>query len=353
MNLATVVIPISPQHWEMGLYNDAVQSVQAQSIPTDYILVHDKDQRGAGWARNYGTAQVKTSFVIYLDADDILHPDFVKRTIAHYQSGSFVYTDWILGGQERFAPPTLSPFEQGQQHIITTLLPVAAWLSSGGFDETLPALEDEDFYRKLAAYGWCGIKCAGELVTYRRRKGFSKVNRDANDQDIVDKAIKPLHALFEKRYGKFAMLYNCGKQQKEIKVLNARENNDVLCETLYSPCKQIGASTRRVYPRAGHGEPLWVDIEDANARPDLFRRIAANPQKIAPATERIMELYKRALKQESKPIVSTVKSNGKLPEYSNMPMTELWKVIKERDLDPTPTGKRNRYKKVDLLKVLS
>lgn len=353
MKLATVVIPISPQHWEMGLYNEAVQSVEAQTIPTDYILVHDKDGKGAGWARNQGTSQVKTSFVIYLDADDLLHPNFVKRTLEKYQAGAFVYTDWMLGDVERQTPPTLSPFEHGQQHIITTLLPVAAWLSSGGFDENLPALEDEDFYRKLAAYGWCGIKCNGALVTYRRKNGFSKVNRDANDPDIVDKTIKPLHALFDKRYGKFAMLYNCGKKEKDITVVNKRENNDVLCEALYSPCTQVGAASRRLYPRAGHGEPLWVDIEDANARPDLFRRIAANPQKIAPATERIMELYKRALQEQSKPIVATVKSNGNKPNYEAMPMAELWRVIKERQLEPTPTGKRNRYKKSDLLAVLA
>jgi len=353
MRLATVVIPVSPEHWAMGVYKQAVQSVEAQSLSTDYILVHDESKRGAGWARNVGSSQVTSPFLVYLDADDILHPDFVKRTVDHYRQGAFVYTDWILGGQERYAPPSLSPFEQGQQHIITTLLPTIAWKASGGFDETLPALEDEDFYRKLAAYGWCGIKCNGSLVTYNRNKGFSRVNRDANDQDIVDKTIRPLHKLFKERYGKFAMLYNCGQQQKQIQVSNKRENNDVLCEAQYSPMTQVGAVTKRLYPRVGNHEPLWVDIEDATARPDLFKRIAANPQTIAPATERIMELYKRALQQESKPIVATVKSNGTKPDYEAMPMTELWKVVKEKELDPIPTGKRNRYKKADLLKALA
>lgn len=294
--LATVVIPISPEHWQLGYYHEAKASVEAQTIPTEIILIRDEAKKGAAWARNQGTSQVKTPFVIWLDADDTLHPEFVEKTVVAYQLGSFVYTDWQLHGINRIVPYPLDPFGIGQQHVITTLMPVAAWKAAGGFDESLDSLEDEDFYRRIACYGWRGVKADGVLVDYRRNKGFSKVNLEAVDPDIVKLRIAEKSALFKKRYGKFEAMYMyvSNQQKPKLEVVGERRDNDVLCEANYSPMTQAGAVTRRKYPRAGLGQPIWVDHDDALARPDLWRIIAQNPDMIAPDVEKVRELYEQA-----------------------------------------------------------
>jgi hypothetical protein len=304
MTLATVVIPVSPKHKREGLYHEAIQSVQNQTIPTDYILVFDDEGRGAAWARNIGTAQVKTPFVVWLDADDRLKSGFVEQCLSVYHAGTFVYTDWIVNGLVINTPNCLRPFEQGQQHVVTTLTSVVAWREAGGFDESLDTLEDEAFFRHIATLGWCGVRCPEPLVEYRRHLGASLVNLDTVDSETQRQRVAEKVALFNKRYGRYAyMAQDCGcntpKAGEPSGILGARQPNDVLVETLYTPQKVQGSMTGRLYPRAGLGKRVWVHEDDARSRPDLFRIIGSNPEKIAPDVATVKRLAQEAIEREA------------------------------------------------------
>lgn len=302
MTLVTAVIPVSPNHRTAGIFEDAIQSVRNQTIPTVHIIIFDDNRQGAAWARNRGTQQVTTPFVVYLDADDILKPTFVEETIKVYRQGTYVYSDWIINGAVIKTPETLTPFTSGMQHVIATLLPVAAWQGVGGFDEALDTLEDEDFYRKLHAYGWCGVRCSEPLITYRRHHGASLVNKDHVALETMRERVAEKQALFHQRYWRFAsMARDCGCIQPGNKnqIIGEQQPNDVLVETLYTPQKVQGAITGRLYPRAGLGKPLWVHIDDAKSRPDLFRIIAENPVAASPDAMTVKRLAEEAIARES------------------------------------------------------
>jgi hypothetical protein len=296
--IATVVIPVSPHHGETGVYEEAVTSVHAQTVPTAVEVVHDTDGNGAAWARNAGTRRVETPFVIYLDADDLLEPAFVEQAVQHYQRGHYVYTDWMLDGERKTMPGCLNSRKNGLEHIVTTLLPVAAWRAAGGFDEDLDTLEDEDFYRRLHSYGWCGARCPESLVTYRREKGRSLTNRTQVDNETFRERVDQHARLFDERYRRFGGM-GCGCNDETVKPPEAGED-DVLVETLYSPMTQVGAVTKRKYPRRGMGYPMWVDRRDAEARPDLFRILASNPDSVSPDPARVIELAQRTMADEGK-----------------------------------------------------
>lgn len=315
--IATIVIPVSSQHYELGYHKEAIVSATQQTIPCEIIPIIDSGNRGAAWARNQGTAKVKTPFVIWLDADDLLLPDFVEKTVEAYQRGCFVYTDWQVHGKIALTPQKLDPFGIGQQHVITTLMPLAAWQSVGGFDESLDTLEDEDFYRKIAAYGWRGVKADGALIDYRRNKGFSRVNSEAVDPDLVKTRVNEKQTLFKKRYGKFEAMYMYApdKKKPKVEIVGERKANDVLCEANYSPMTQAGVVTRRKYPRAGLSQPIWVDHDDALARPDLWRIIGQNPDMISPDIERVKELYERAKAEKES------RERAALPILADEPIT--------------------------------
>lgn len=301
MTLATAVIPVSPKHRATGIYEDAIQSVQQQTIPTDYIRVFDDDARGAGWARNTGTAQVESPFVIFLDADDILKPTFVEDTVKVYRPGAYVYPDWVINGAIIRTPDCLSPFEAGMQHVVTTLMPVAAWRSVGGFDETLDTLEDEDYHLRLHAYGWCGVRCSEPLIVYRRHHGASLVNKDHVSLDTMRERVAEKQALFHQRYRRYANMADCGciSKSNKTQIGGARQPNDVLVEALYTPQKVQGAMTGRLYPRAGLGKPLWVHIDDAKSRPDMFRIISENPAMVSPDAITVKRLAEEAIAREA------------------------------------------------------
>lgn len=201
--LVSVVIPVGPGH-EAALI-DALDSVQAQTLPEwECIVVDDTVGKpmdltpwpwikhvpsfrgpitgpaGAGAARNVGLAWVRSPFVVFLDADDILHPRFLEETLKAYD-GRYVYTDWAtLNDPVRIdgeiEPRTVEDYDQramleGLRHAVTTLLPTEWARLVGGFDEGLPVFEDWDFYNKLAVSGYCGKRLARPLLIYRHQYG--------------------------------------------------------------------------------------------------------------------------------------------------------------------------------------
>jgi hypothetical protein len=352
MTLATVVIPVSPKHRASGIYHEAVQSAQQQTLSPEIITVFDDNGNGAAHTRNKGTAQVKTPFVIWLDADDRLRPTFIEQCLKTYQAGHFVYTDWVVNGLIISTPNCLHPFENGQEHVITTLLPVTAWQSVGGFDKNLSTLEDEDFYRKLASYGWCGIRCAEPLVEYRRHLGASLVNLDTVDKDTQKQRVAAMVALFEQRYGRHEhMADDCGcftpKKGDPSGILGQKQMNDVLVETLYTPQKVEGAMTRRLYPRAGLGKRLWVHEDDARSRPDLFRIIGHDPVQVSPDVKTVARLANEAIQREQQqPQVQT-------PDFATMPYNKLMRYAKSQAIAIQGTGKKGAITKGDLIAALS
>lgn len=299
-DLVTVVIPVSPAHWQTGVYHEAVASVEAQTVRCAVIVQHDEAGRGAAWARNQATKRVQSLFVVYLDADDLLDPAFIETTLRYYERGKYVYTDWRLHGNVMQTPDTLDMLRVGQQHITPTLLPTAAYHAVGGFDETLTALEDEDFYRKLHATCWRGVRCPMPLVTYRREKGHSAVNKDAHDLDIVNERVAALHALLQQRYGRYEKMCGCTSTPTEKATAGEQRPNDVLALALYSPMTKMGPVTGRKYPRAGLKQPLWVDADDAAAKPEWWQVVSVRPESVAPDVDTVQQLAREATKPASK-----------------------------------------------------
>lgn len=270
--VADVVIPVGPYHTEIAA--DAVASAQAQTVPVHVIRIDDVDGRGKAWARNAGAARCNAPFLVFLDADDLLHPQFVEQTLATYQKRTYVYTDWKTHENTvRYATQRTNFFTVGMFHIITTLLPRSAFEAVGGFDLTLPALEDEDLYYKLQAAGICGIRCPEPLVTYRKQYGRGLVNSVHHGTEARDKAVAQMQAIFSERYGIYRGLTNmcsCTEGKPKSVNLNEPQEGDILVKTLYVPQYTTGPVSGRGYPRAGLGDEIWVSAQDAEARPDWW-----------------------------------------------------------------------------------
>lgn len=168
----TIITPVGPYHRDV--VGRAAASVQAQTIPCAHIILYDDARRGPAALRNEALRRVNTDFVIFLDADDWIAPDFARRCINEWQPYRYVYTDWYEGETHRPAPDCA--WVGGTWHVITTLLPTASALHVGGFDEHMPGAEDTDFYLKLRHAGICGTRLPKPLFHYgaegQRAKAF-------------------------------------------------------------------------------------------------------------------------------------------------------------------------------------
>lgn len=231
-----VVIPVGPGH--EALVQDAIDSVVAQSYyRTEIIVVWDTPQQipkwyksgypfvkwirrdvlseplGAGAARNRGAraASRYASFYIFLDADDMLYPEYIRETVrAWNSSGKIPYTDYI--GTQILDENTSPDSVVGKIHFddlsrmvyvravlndfdaeravtqptdppyvwcpVTSLIPKLWYDEIGGFNEDLETWEDWDFHIRLAKAGHEYRRIPEPLLHYRlwagKRREFGR-----------------------------------------------------------------------------------------------------------------------------------------------------------------------------------
>lgn len=285
--LAAVVIPYADYH--RAFVSRALASVEAQAYRCQTLVIEDNRKRGTGWARNQGLQQSRALFTIFLDADDTLEPDFLDKTLAVWRRGTYVYVDdWQ--GESLHQTPDSGVYRDGSWHVVTTLLPTAFALAVGGFDETLPALEDKDFYLKVQAAGVKPLRCKAPLVRYtphgKRSKNYPK-----------DDPAGELNLRIQEKYA----MACCGEQDVTIQAPTEHQEGDTLVQAVGAAQYQSlqGPMTGRWYkrPKSTHGYRIYVDPRDQAARPEWWQPVTRilDPTELSPDVDFVRRLAEEAL----------------------------------------------------------
>lgn len=272
--LVTFVIPVAPYHTEV--VGKAVASVQAQTVPSAFVVSVDANRYGAGYARNAGLMNVATPFVAFLDADDWVEPNYVEECLSAWH-GKYVYTDWKEGDVVKESPNC--HFATGS-NIITSVIPTKWVLAVGGFDESLPAHEDFDFYMKMHAAGFCGHRLAKPLFHY----GSGGQRAATGHETPMGYAVR---ATIEKRY-KGVVMACCGQGEQRPANDGDKQAGDVLVRiTSAAPAgnqRRQGIATGRLYARSGHGTVLWMSPADQAYKADWYA-IVSDEMPTRPTTQ--------------------------------------------------------------------
>jgi len=140
---------------------------------------------GLGTARNFGITQSRGRYFLPLDADNMLEPTFVERTLEILEADPAVAyaTTWSRYVDSRGRE--LDPPNVGYQPIGNTapmidhdniagdaISLMRRWIFDAGFtySEDLASYEDWDLYRRLARSGHLGVVIPERLFRYRVRK---------------------------------------------------------------------------------------------------------------------------------------------------------------------------------------
>lgn len=198
----SVVIPV----YDLGAYlPQAVESVAAQTYRDYEIVIIDDGStdpatrevvdryarsgttrvlrtpnQGLAQARNHAITHARGAYVLPVDADDLVDPEFLARTVpvldAEPRAG-FVYTSVKVFGEHEAEWPA-EPFDLPRlltHNIVglaTALLRRQAWQEAGGYDPAMQyGFEDWDLFIRMAAAGWQGVPVPDVLTLYRRRPG--------------------------------------------------------------------------------------------------------------------------------------------------------------------------------------
>jgi glycosyltransferase involved in cell wall biosynthesis len=198
MGSVAVIIP----NRNYGRYlADAVHSAVTQTVPADEVIVVDGESsdsshdiayqtvignsRGFRWlscpprglanARNYGISQTKCDFIIPLDADDWIEPDYIERCLPWFDDDVDVVAPalrWHDGRVSQPDPPfTYERLLERNRMFVCSMFRRTAWELVGGYDELANIHEDWTFWGSLAARGRKMVAIDAPLFHYRTHPG--------------------------------------------------------------------------------------------------------------------------------------------------------------------------------------
>lgn len=194
-----IVSIVIPCHNYARWVGEAIESAIAQSLPCEIIVVDDKStdegreiiQRypvkliknsvnlGVAETRNKGIRAATGEYIVCLDADDKLHPDFAEQHLAAMQSRDVAVTyapialvneNGIARRQMMFtanAAPELQAVGKNQIPSCC-MFRKEFWKRSGGYDGKYSPAEDAHFWLKIFQLGGSAVKVSDKpLMDYR------------------------------------------------------------------------------------------------------------------------------------------------------------------------------------------
>lgn len=213
MSIPTPLVSIIIPCYNYGRYlAEAIQSAIEQTYSNIEILVVDdgsndntlevanafedkiayiyKVNGGLSSARNAGLKSINGEYVIFLDADDILDPNYVKKTLSEFLKSDreklgFVFTQMKLFGRENKV--TKYPQFDFDSFILANYAHASAMMRSDllahyHYDENLKTgWEDWDMYLQLIENGYNGVLVDEPLLYYRKHEGDNSMADDLND----------------------------------------------------------------------------------------------------------------------------------------------------------------------------
>lgn len=172
--------------WEILIVNDgspddtaAVAERLACEHPGRCIRLLNQANQGLATARNHGIAATRGKYILPLDADDALAPDFLAQTVAVLEAEPdihIVYTDLLRFGDAEGVFHTgefvLAKLAVLNQLNYCSLYRREVFTAVGGYNANLVwGYEDWDFWIGAAERGFKARKIAAPLFRYRIRAG--------------------------------------------------------------------------------------------------------------------------------------------------------------------------------------
>jgi glycosyltransferase involved in cell wall biosynthesis len=180
--------------WECIVVDDGSSDATAQRVreiadPRIRLIV--QSNRGASAARNAGLAAARGTYLHFLDGDDLLHPQALRRLAsrldAHPQAVAAYGTVWAIFEDGRPYPQkplhrrsfrsgqVLEPMLRGEIFLLmgSTMLRTQAARELGGFKTDLRLSEDWEFWCRVAARGELRFAGAEPEVSYVRVRAES------------------------------------------------------------------------------------------------------------------------------------------------------------------------------------
>jgi glycosyltransferase involved in cell wall biosynthesis len=172
----------------------------------DRVRVLRTGNRGLAAARNHGIAASRGEFLLMLDADDVLVPTFLSRTVPKLLADAklgIVYTDVEYFGARRgrWQTPEFDFVELLCRNLMvaTSVYRRACWDAVGGYDAAMrDGFEDWEFWIAVAERGFAGVRVPEPLFRYRQHHASMLAATQQKRATIYRYIVAKHHATFAK-----------------------------------------------------------------------------------------------------------------------------------------------------------
>ncbi|GMV26212.1 MAG: hypothetical protein AMXMBFR58_22430 [Phycisphaerae bacterium] len=166
------------------------------SLASDRVRVIHQPNAGPAAARNRGAREATSEYLVFLDADDTIHPTFISKLVRAIETAaasgvkvSHAYCQEVLTDKAEgtWRVPEWDPtlLMVTNLHPITTVIRRSCFEEVGGFEESLGGnYEDWDLWLRLSFAGYRGVRVTEPLFFWRRHSDDTMVMRavQAHDQ---------------------------------------------------------------------------------------------------------------------------------------------------------------------------
>jgi glycosyltransferase involved in cell wall biosynthesis len=173
--------------WEIIVVNDGSPDNTTETANLLGVRCIEKKNGGLSSARNAGIKAAKGEFILPLDADDKIHPEFLEKTMTMMDEVDVVGTWFKTFGNsnrehQRYVTNVDSNYLRSQNPVTCcSLFRKSMWKDIGGYDEKMnDGYEDWDFWLSAAEHGY-KIQILPEYLFYYRKHSVSML-RDAQSK---------------------------------------------------------------------------------------------------------------------------------------------------------------------------
>jgi len=274
--------------WEVIIVDDGSTDPETVSILSELdvprVRVVYQDNTGLPGARNTGIRQARGEFIVPLDADDELLPEYLATMVDALeddQGAAFAHCWAELFGDVNWVWAT-RPYNPYTVLLSNSVLQVAtfrraAWEAIGGYDETMThGNEDWDIWLRFQEAGWSNVQIREPLYRYRKHGISMSVDTEADFEQGRER-IKQRHPML---YDPTTIRHNKAAHFPLLSVVapsdaggdDAFGPNDVeIVDGAMSRCDAIGAANGK-YVIFWNGRPadsVWNLVDRLERDPDL------------------------------------------------------------------------------------
>jgi glycosyltransferase involved in cell wall biosynthesis len=162
------------------------------------IKIINQENQGPSSARNNGVRSSIGQYILPLDADDMLLPEYIDTCVKILNKNkkiSPVYCDTIhvgeIQGVEKRPEWAMDTLKAGPFIVNCSMFHRDAFDACNGFDETLKGWEDYDFWIRMGLNGYTGKRIQKPMFVYFHHESTGTVSTEANKnrQELYNKII--------------------------------------------------------------------------------------------------------------------------------------------------------------------